>query len=144
MTKSYEEEQKIILQLNEIYKLMSPKFERCTGISQSRLELLHKLIEVDEIKQTALQQQVNIDSAAVTRHLKQLEEKGIVSRRKNPEDNRITFARLTANGRKKIEYYCKEKESFIAQVFEGFTEEERTVLSELLKKVHNNVKKIED
>ncbi|WP_237458467.1 MarR family winged helix-turn-helix transcriptional regulator [Pontibacillus yanchengensis] len=144
MTNSYQEQQKIILQLNDIYKQMSPKFERCTGISQSRLELLHKLMEVDEINQTALKQQVHIDSAAVTRHLKQLEEKGIVSRRKSSEDNRITFVKLTGEGRKKIEWYCKEKEDFISKVFDGFTEEERTVLTELLSKVQYNVNKIEN
>ncbi|MCA0984436.1 MarR family transcriptional regulator [Halobacillus yeomjeoni] len=143
MTEFYDQEQKIILQLNEIYKQMSPKFERCTGISQSRLEILHKLMKVDEITQTALKQQVNIDGAAVTRHLKQLEEKEIISRRRNPEDNRVTFVQLTTEGRRKIECYCTEKESFISKVFNGFSEEERTVLSELLNKVQNNVKQID-
>ncbi|KGP74449.1 MarR family winged helix-turn-helix transcriptional regulator [Pontibacillus yanchengensis] len=144
MTNSYQEEQKIILQLNEIYKQMSPKFERCTGISQSRLELLHKLMEVDEINQTALKQQVHIDGAAVTRHLKQLEEKEIVTRRKSSEDNRITFVRLTEEGRKKIESYCKEKQDFIAKVFAGFSDEERENLTTLLTKVQNNINQIED
>ncbi|MCD5324484.1 MULTISPECIES: MarR family winged helix-turn-helix transcriptional regulator [Pontibacillus] len=143
MTKQYEEEERIILQLNEIYKQMSPKFERCTGISQSRLEVLHKLMEVDEINQTDLRRQVNIDSAAVTRHLKQLDEKGIVARRKNPEDNRVTFVKLTEEGRSKIQRYCQEKETFISQVFEGFSAQERSVLSDLLTRVQNNVHDIE-
>ena len=34
------------------------------------------------MSQKALQQQVNIDNAAITRHLKQLEERDVVSRRK--------------------------------------------------------------
>ncbi|MFP3359904.1 MarR family transcriptional regulator, partial [Planococcus sp. SIMBA_143] len=95
MKASCSDEGKILYQLNNIYKQMSPKFERCTGISQSRLEILHKLFEVEEISQTALQKEVNIDSAAVTRHLKQLEVKEMVTRRKNPDDNRFTFVRLT-------------------------------------------------
>lgn len=144
LTNSYQEQEKLILQLNEIYRQMSPKFERCTGISQSRLELLHKLMEVDEINQTELRHQVNIDGAAVTRHLKQLDEKGIVTRRKNPEDNRVTFVKLTEAGRTKIERYCKEKETFITQVFKGISDQERAVLSDLLKRVESNVRDIED
>jgi DNA-binding MarR family transcriptional regulator len=137
------EEEKIIVQLNDIYRQMSPKFERCTGISQSRLDLLHKLFEVEEISQTALQREVNIDSAAVTRHLKQLEGKGMVFRRKNPDDNRFTFVRLTEEGRKKIEAYREEKEIFISKVFRSFTKEERSVLSEMLNRIQDNVSEIE-
>jgi DNA-binding MarR family transcriptional regulator len=140
---SCREEEKIIVQLNDIYKQMSPKFERCTGISQSRLDLLHKLFEVEEISQTALQREVNIDSAAVTRHLKQLEGKGMVSRRKNPDDNRFTFVRLTEEGRKKIEAYREEKEIFISKVFKSFTKEERSVLSHMLNRIQDNVSDIE-
>ena len=109
-------EEKILRYINDIYKQLSPKFERCTGISQSRLDLLHKLMEVEEISQRALQQEVNIDHAAVTRHLKQLEVKGMVSRRKNPDDNRITLVRLTNEGRERIQALCQEKKEFVAQV----------------------------
>ncbi|MCM2604437.1 MarR family transcriptional regulator [Rossellomorea marisflavi] len=136
------EEGKIIYQLNDIYKLMSPKFERCTGISQSRLELLHKLFDVDEISQTQLQKEVCIDGAAVTRHLKQLEAQGMVSRRKNPADNRFTFVRLTKEGREKIDSFKREKEQFISRVLDGFSEAEMKELSSNLSRIQDNVNKI--
>ncbi len=122
---------------------MSPKFERCTGISQSRLELLHKLFEVDEISQTALQKEVNIDSAAVTRHLKQLEVKKMVARRKNPDDNRFTFVRLTEEGRDRIASFRKEKEQFIQKVLKDFTEQEQSELSNMLNRIQSNIKEIQ-
>ncbi|MGB8001354.1 MAG: MarR family transcriptional regulator [Anaerobacillus sp.] len=143
MSNSCQEEGKILFQLNEIYKQMSPKFERCTGISQSRLELLHKLFEVNEISQTALQKEVNIDSAAVTRHLKQLEGKSMVTRRKNPDDNRFTFVRLTDEGRERIGSFRKEKEQFITKVLKDFSEEEQTSLSNMLNRIQKNVKDIQ-
>jgi DNA-binding MarR family transcriptional regulator len=135
-------EERILIQLNDIYKQVSPKFERCTGISQSRLDLLHKLIEVDEISQSALQREVNIDSAAVTRHLKQLEAGGMVSRRKNPVDNRITFVRLTGEGRERIDALCREKKQFIAEVLKDFSTEDQALLSDLLMRIQNNVNNI--
>ncbi len=122
---------------------MSPKFERCTGISQSRLEILHKLFEVEEISQTALQKEVNIDSAAVTRHLKQLEAKEMVTRRKNPDDNRFTFVRLTEEGREKIASFRIEKEEFIRKVLKDFSEKEQTELSDMLSRIQNNIEEIQ-
>ncbi len=122
---------------------MSPKFERCTGISQSRLEILHKLFEVEEISQTALQKEVNIDSAAVTRHLKQLEVKEMVTRRKNPDDNRFTFVRLTEEGREKIASFRIEKEEFIRKVLKDFSEKEQTELSNMLSRIQDNIEEIQ-
>jgi DNA-binding MarR family transcriptional regulator len=142
LSNSCSEEGKIVYRLYEISKQTSPKFERCTGISQSRLDILNKLYEIEEISQTELQKEVNIDHAAVTRHLKQLEEKGMVSRRKNPADNRFTFVRLTDEGRKKIVAYQDEKQRFISKVLTGFTEKERSSLLEMLTRVQDNVKNI--
>ncbi len=122
---------------------MSPKFERCTGISQSRLEILHKLFEVEEISQTALQKEVNIDSAAVTRHLKQLEVKEMVTRRKNPDDNRFTFVRLTEEGREKIASFRIEKEEFIHKVLKDFSEKEQIELSDMLSRIQKNIEEIQ-
>ncbi|MFK3958147.1 MarR family winged helix-turn-helix transcriptional regulator [Guptibacillus hwajinpoensis] len=143
MKNSCSNEGQILFQLNDIYKQMSPKFERCTGISQSRLELLHKLFEVDEISQTALQKEVNIDSAAVTRHLKQLEVKKMVTRRKNPVDNRFTFVRLTEEGRDRIASFRIEKEQFIQKVLKDFNEQEQSELSNMLNRIQNNIKEIQ-
>lgn len=142
MSNSCSDEGKIVYRLYEINKQTSPKFERCTGISQSRLDLLNKLFEVDEISQTELQKEVNIDHAAVTRHLKQLEEKRMVTRRKNPADNRFTFVRLTDEGRERIVAYQEEKQQFISKVLTGFNAKERSLLLDMLTRIEDNVKNI--
>lgn len=118
------------------------KFEECTGISQSRLELLTMLYQVDEISQSDLQKKVNIDGAAITRHVKQLENKGMVSRRRKPEDNRITLVKLSNQGRERIESYKKEKERFMEEMLVNISEEERNVLLHLLSKMKKNIENI--
>lgn len=143
LSNSCTDDGKIVYRLYEISKQTNPKFERCTGISQSRLDILTKLVEVEEISQTALQKEVNIDNAAVTRHLKQLEEKELITRRKCTDDNRFTFVRLTEAGRKRIVAYHEEKQKFISKVLNGFSEEERSLLLDMLLRIEDNVKKID-
>ncbi|KON85494.1 MarR family transcriptional regulator [Sporosarcina globispora] len=138
----YPEEELIAQRLFELIKQTMPKFERCTGISQSRLEILRELFESEEITQRALQKKVNIDHAAVTRHLKQLEEKRMVTRRKNPEDNRFTYVSLTEEGKTKIAAYCEEKQLFISNILNGFSEHERSSLLDMLTRIQENVDKI--
>lgn len=126
----------------ELNKKAMPKFERCTGISQSRLEILRELFEAEEITQRALQKKVNIDHAAVTRHLKQLEESGMVQRRKNPEDNRFTYVQLTDEGKRRVAAYCEEKQRFISNVLKGFSKEESSALLEMLTRIKENIEEI--
>ena len=62
MTSSCSKEAIILYKLHFLNKEVSSKFEGCTGMSQSRLELILQLFEVGEISQKALQQEVNIDN----------------------------------------------------------------------------------
>ncbi|MFJ7664418.1 MarR family winged helix-turn-helix transcriptional regulator [Lysinibacillus sp. NPDC097162] len=131
--------EQILQLLKGLNNQISPKFERCTGISASRYELLHQLYKTEEINQSTLQKAVNIDSGAITRHLKQLEASGMVTRRRNPTDNRVIFVRLTDEGRKQIVGYKKEKVRFVNQILHGFNQEELESLSVMLNRMQNNI-----
>lgn len=123
-------------------KQISSKFESCTGISQSRHDILYHLYQVDEISQTALQKEVNIDGAAITRHLKQLEATGMILRRKDPEDNRFTLVCLSDHGRKQIIFYQAEKARFVTMMLKDFKEEERQELADMLIRIQKNISHI--
>ncbi|MNO85788.1 HTH-type transcriptional regulator MhqR [compost metagenome] len=139
LTQHYSKEAFMFDTLLCLNKQISTKFERCTGISPSRLRLLLQLYLVDEISQTDLQKKVDIDSAAVTRQLKQLEVAGVVERRNNPDDNRVTLVRLSGVGRKGIVSHMDEKAQFITQMLDGFSEQEQSMLTDMLQRMTNNI-----
>lgn len=139
MTRSMSEENYIFDKLQSLHKQITTKFERCAGISASRLQILHQLYQVDEISQTTLQKEVGIDGAAVTRHVKQLEAAGTVSRRVNPDDNRITLVRLTERGREDIIALKQEKEQFVTEMLKDFDEQECQELSVMLARMVDNI-----
>ncbi|ALS74059.1 MarR family transcriptional regulator [Planococcus rifietoensis] len=136
---SFSKQEQVLHQFKGLTNQISPKFERCTGISASRYELLSQLYKVDEINQSTLQKLVNIDSAAVTRHLKQLEASGMVTKRRNPEDNRVIFVSLTDEGRERIVEYRKENTGFVKQMLHDFTSEEVDALSDMLRRMQDNI-----
>lgn len=136
---SFSKQEQVLHQFKGLTNQISPKFERCTGISASRYELLSQLYKVDEINQSTLQKLVNIDSAAVTRHLKQLEASGMVKKRRNPEDNRVIFVSLTDEGRERIVEYRKENTGFVKQMLHDFTSEEVDALSDMLRRMQDNI-----
>jgi DNA-binding MarR family transcriptional regulator len=142
LTNSCSKEAIILYKLFFINKEINSKFEGCTGVSQSRLELLSHLYQVDEMSQKALQKEMNIDNAAITRHLKQLEVNGLILRRKKTSDNRITLVTLTDYGRKKISCYQEEKKRFVTSMLKDISEEERDLLFDMLNRIQNNIKEI--
>ncbi|MET3290201.1 MarR family transcriptional regulator [Brevibacillus fluminis] len=139
MTRKEFEEEQILTLLIGLTNKISPKFERCTGISSTRLAILQTLCESNVINQSQLQKHINIDSAAITRHLKQLEADGMVTRQRNPHDNRETFVRLSDEGHNRIEGYKNEKRNFIQQILDGFSEGETQVLADFLQRMQNNI-----
>lgn len=141
MTHTNKEEVTLWSNMQKLNKLISTKFEKYTGIGQSRLDILHQLYQVVEMSQTRLQKEVNIDHAAITRHLKQLETSGLVARRKSAEDHRITLVCLTDEGRSKILLYQNEKDQFIQQMLSGFQKDELIVLADMVERMNQNIRR---
>jgi len=132
----------ILYKLHFLNKEINSKFPGCTGVSQSRLELLQQLYQEDELSQQELQKILDIDNAAITRHLKQLESSEMVVRRKKTSDNRVTLVKLTEYGRQKISSFQKEKDLFVASMLVDFNEDERTLFLVMLDRIEKNIQKI--
>ncbi|OPA80836.1 transcriptional regulator [Paenibacillus selenitireducens] len=139
ITNTHQEQATLLSSMHMLNKQISAKFEKCTGIGQSRLGILHYLYQVEEMSQTTLQKEVNIDHAAITRHLKQLEASGMVARRKSAEDNRVTLVCLTEEGRSKILHYQNEKDHFIQQMLSGFSKDELNLLADMVERMNQNI-----
>lgn len=125
--------------LQALHKGIGPKFERCAGVTPTRFRLLHELYLADEISQISLQKLLAIDAAAVTRHLRGLEESGMITRRNNPDDNRVTLVSLSVQGREHIDAYRENNIQFITDLLTGFDTEERAVLADMLTRLQHNI-----
>ncbi|WP_235821885.1 MarR family winged helix-turn-helix transcriptional regulator [Gottfriedia acidiceleris] len=135
-------ETEVLSLLKELKVQIETTFEKCMGISQSRLEILNQLFEYGEISQSQLQKTLKIDSAAITRHLKQLELNGKITRRKCETDNRITLVRLTQMGQDQMSCLWKEKVEFVENMLIGFSNEEIDLTLEYLNRIQINMNHI--
>lgn len=77
-------------------------FEDATGFSLTRYEMLMFLKEHNSCLQVEIQNYLQINQAAITRHLKILEKKGFVNRVRNSENNREIFVSLTNFAREEL------------------------------------------
>jgi DNA-binding MarR family transcriptional regulator len=125
----------LLYQLKLVTQETTTKFERETGFSITRYELMLYLQEQGECSQTTLQNELQIDSAAVTRHLKILEEKQYVLRERNKENNREIVVKLTAKARKELEQCQSEHAPSCNKKLISLSDDEGKLLLQLLKKI---------
>lgn len=78
-----EQLKQIILLMKTIDRQVTKQFEQQTDISMTRYELLFTLINKGTVSQQILKQALQIDQAAITRHLKLLEDEQLVERKRN-------------------------------------------------------------
>lgn len=142
MSKSYVEYSKITFLMRVLNNQLNTKFERAMNMNSSRYELLHYLLDGGLYTQTHLQKLVNIDRAAITRHLKSLEEEGYVTRERNPNNNRENFVQITKKGKQDTIQCQMDTNHFNNELFEDFTEEELKIFLGYLEKMKNRLEGI--
>lgn len=136
-------ETNVLSLLKELKVKIETTFEKCMGISQSRLEIMYQLFDSGgEISQSQLQKTLKIDSSAITRHLKQLEANGKITRRKSEIDNRIILVCLTEIGHNQMLNLWNEKKEFVANMLKGFSEEEIDLTLQYLNRIQINMNQI--
>ncbi|ASI36748.1 MarR family transcriptional regulator [Exiguobacterium sp. N4-1P] len=133
------EKGRLIYALVSVNKTIAQKFDLCTdGFSQTRMDLLAQLEVGKTISQKELQQRVNVDNAAVTRHLKHLETNGMIQRVRSESDNRVILVSLTAEGATRITQLRQQKDDFLESLLTGFTEEEQDQLAQMIQRIEDN------
>ncbi|QBD80515.1 MarR family transcriptional regulator [Ktedonosporobacter rubrisoli] len=115
-------------------------FTQQLGMSQARWQLLILLDSHGEMSHAALQQQLSLDGATITRLVKQFEAEGSVSRRLDPQNNRYTLISLTPSGHEITADIRASHRTFAAQLLGGIPREEQEAVLRVLEQLRSNMR----
>lgn len=127
---------RLLYQIKITNQEVNTLFEKETGFSLTRYEMLMFLKEKGTCSQNQIQTELKIDSAAITRHLKILEQKGYVIRQRNAENNREVFVQLSEKAIQELEACGKEHGQEKSSLSLSLSDEEAQQLSVLLNKLY--------
>lgn len=130
----------VLLELAHAYREMIVGFARRIGQSQGRLELLAQFRRKPQLTQVELQIALAVDPAAVTRHVRQAEKNGLVSRRIHPEDRRCSLVSLTPKGARLLDDLLRERQKFAAQVTANLAPRDRQATLRCLRLIRRNLR----
>ncbi|ELC8432786.1 MarR family winged helix-turn-helix transcriptional regulator [Clostridium perfringens] len=129
----------MLQKLRSVEQKLTKEFEKSTGFSLTRYEILIYLRDNGNSLQTEIADYLDIDPAAVTRHLKILEEKDYVKRKRNKENGREVIVSLTDYAIAELAK-CKEKQSKNqCELPVPFNQEEIEKLMDILKEIEKKL-----
>lgn len=130
---------KLLHDIKILERKVADIFEKKLEISLTRFQIIKYLYEVEIATPKQISQILKIDAAAITRHLKKLEEGGYVRKRRNEDNNREVLVEITQFSKSKIDQCVKETD-VRTLIDEEFTDEDFKRLGILLNKLNNNIK----
>ncbi|GIP40415.1 MarR family transcriptional regulator [Paenibacillus sp. J31TS4] len=122
---------------HNLHLLLSDK-----GVFPGQPPLLSHLSEQDGLSQKELAEKMHNRPATVTVMLDRMEKAGLVERRTDPADHRVSRVHLTDRGREAHKETRKIMEAFNANLFEGFSEEEKQTMRQFLYRMVGNLHKM--
>ena len=130
---------KLLHDIKILERKVADIFEKKLEISLTRFQIIKYLYEIEVATPKRIAQILEIDAAAITRHLKKLEERGYVRKRRNEDNNREVLVEITQFSKNKIDQCVKETD-VRTLIDEEFTDEDFKQLGILLNKFNNNIK----
>ena len=129
----------LLYNLKILDKKLIDLFEKKIGISLTRFQIIKYLHEVSFTTAKQLAQSLEIDAAAITRHLRILEQEDYVIKRRNEFNNREVFVELSQKALDEIGR-CEKETNVRDLIGEEFTTEDLQNLVQLLNKFNKNFK----
>ena len=129
----------LLYNLKILDKKLIDLFEKKIGISLTRFQIIKYLHEVSFTTAKQLAKSLEIDAAAITRHLRILEQEGYVIKRRNEFNNREVFVELSQKALDEIGR-CEKETNVRDLIGEEFTIEDLQNLVQLLNKFNKNFK----
>ncbi|MER2029032.1 MAG: MarR family transcriptional regulator [Solibacillus sp.] len=137
-----DDKKQMIMMLKRLDRHVTQIFEKRTDISLTRYEILVSLIKNGNVTQKVLQQSLAIDQAAITRHLKLLEEQQFVERKRNEKNNREVLVNISDQGRALLEGCTMFKDQFLNDLYQDFSDSELQQLKQFLTRLNHNVENL--
>lgn len=129
----------LLAQVSQAFRSASDGLMGQVDMHRAQAFLLCRLFEKDGITQSEIAQQLSVQGATITNMLQRMEETGLVTRRRDSEDNRLVRVYLTDAGRDKERAINQQFANLEEAIFAGIGQKDRVMLRRLLQQILSNM-----
>lgn len=128
----------IDLELAILIRRVTSITKKIGNLDRSAYLLLHQIITHGPSGVKALADHFQLDISTVSRQVSALEQKGYVYRIPDPLDGRAYSLQITELGTIEFKQYQQERFSLIGDILEDWSEDDRTLFGQLLRKYNRS------
>ncbi|MBU1315893.1 MAG: MarR family transcriptional regulator [Alphaproteobacteria bacterium] len=114
------------------------------GLTYPRARALFRLAKTQNITQTELACELELEQATLVRLLDRMEENGLIERRQDPNDRRAKLIALTRHGQEQAAFVRAIADQIRDQIFEGIAEADIRQGLAVLDKISANMADLEN
>ncbi len=113
------------------------------GLTYPRARALFRLAKKQNMTQTELACELELEQATLVRLLDRMEENGLIERRPDANDRRVKLIALTEHGEEQAAFVRALADQIRHQFFEGIEQEELKQAIALMQRISENVSNVE-
>jgi DNA-binding MarR family transcriptional regulator len=129
----------LLTQVAQTFRSLSDTFMDQIGLHRAQATLLCQLFAENGLTQSEIAEQLAVQGATVTTMLQRMEEAGLVTRRRDPDDNRLVRVYLTDAGRRLERDINAQFMRVEEATFSGLSPEDRVALRRMLRQMLRNM-----
>lgn len=129
----------LLVQTCKAHRALAEKLWSEIGLHVGQDMILRQLWDTEDITQSELAERICIQPATATKMLQRMERSGLIQRRNDPEDQRVSRVYLTDQGRALCQPYQELWDRLEQYSIQGLSLEERVLLRRLLMQVRDNL-----
>ncbi len=133
------EDWELLAQVCQAYRALSDEFMDRIAMHRAQAGLLCRLFVHDGMTQSEIGEQLAVQGATITNIVQRMEEAGLVTRRRDLDDNRLVRVYLTDAGRQQERAITEQFLKLEGAVFEGMSDSDRLALRRLLNQMLHNM-----
>ncbi len=108
-------------------------------VDKAGLAVLHELRRLGTIRPSDLAAQMRLDLSTISRHLRSLEQQGLVQRSADPDDARALRISITTDGSDVVQRMMDRRAATIRDAIAHWPEDDRSALRGLLRRLADDL-----
>jgi DNA-binding MarR family transcriptional regulator len=114
-----------------------------TPVDQAGLVVLHRLACAPAVRPSDIAADLGLDASTVSRHLRTLEQLGLVERTDDPDDRRAQRVALSDRGHEVLDRAIAQRQAVVAAALADWSEADRRSLERLLVRLADDLEDIQ-
>ncbi|MCL5998970.1 MAG: MarR family transcriptional regulator [Chloroflexi bacterium] len=129
----------LLAQFSQMYRTAVDAFMDRLDMHRGQALLLCTVAKRDGMTQSEIAEQLSVQGATITNMLQRMPRRGLVLRRRDPDDNRLVRVYVTDEGRNKEHAIDLQLRTLEQTVLKGIGEQDRQVLRQLVWQMIDNM-----